>query len=59
MWIWLILGIILGICLIIPKGYGQPSVRVETTTTVTSIVDELEEWDIQDHSEERAEEEEE
>jgi len=59
--IWLILGIILGLCLILPEGDGQPSTKVEIETTVReiSLLDELEEWDTQDHIEELAEEEEE
>ena len=45
MWIWLIAGIILGIISLLP----EPSDDVET---VVSLLDELEEWDLQDHIEE-------
>jgi len=47
MWIWLCLiaGTILGIILLLP----EPSDDVEL---VVSVLDELEEWDLQDHIEE-------
>jgi len=47
MWIWLCLiaGIILGVIILLP----EPSNDVEE---VVSLLDELEEWDLQDHIEE-------
>jgi len=45
MWIWLILGIILGVIMLLPV----PSTDVDSGV---SLLDELEEWDLQDHIEE-------
>jgi hypothetical protein len=61
MWIWLILGIILGIALLIPTSYVEPTkeVLVKTVTTTMDVDDLLEEWDLQDHLEELLDEDEE
>lgn len=62
MWIWAILGLILGLIYCIPATYEAPSNEIKTVTTPISVdewLDELEEWDIQDHIEEFLDEEEE
>ncbi len=56
MWLWicLIIGILFGLICLIPEGYEAPSDEVKVETTVN----ELEEWDLQDHLDELLEEEE-
>ena len=55
MWIWicLIAGIILGIISLLPESHMQPSTDIEVEATVSvSFLDELEDWDLEDHIEE-------
>lgn len=53
MWIWFIVGIILILIILLPDSHNKSSTDIEIDTTATmSFIDELDDWDIENHIEE-------
>lgn len=53
MWIWVIAGIILSLIILLPESHNKSSTDIEIGASAEiSFIDELDDWDIEDHIEE-------